>query len=107
MSRLLPLRGDPDGRLVCSECRKTHGDDLARLWLFEFYHDSRGNMVTDPTQMEVRRCGDEIEYREHAPGGRDWKRYPGGTVFCVGCHDSSPTHDYRVFDPCSGEEGAL
>jgi hypothetical protein len=103
VGRMLPLRGDREGRLVCSECWKGHRDDSTWLWLFEQYRDADGKMSTAPERFELRQQGETLESRERAPGAQEWRPFPGGSVFCVGCHES-PRGSYRVFDPRTGAE---
>jgi len=108
MPRLLPLRGDEEQRLVCSECWQVYGDAIDRTWPFERYRDAGGEQVSALDIFEIRRGGDGVEWRLLGVGGPGaWQPFPGGTIYCKG-EPCRVVHigNYRVYDPTTGELGA-
>jgi len=108
MPRLLPLRGDSEHRLICSECRKEYGDDLKRTWVFQRYKGPDGNQVVEVDWFELRRLDGVVQWRTLDRPDKQWLRFPGGTVFCSDANCSvQRIGNYRVFDPETDFEGEL
>ena len=108
MSRMLPLRGDREQRQICSECRKHYGDNMGRAWPFERYRDASGEMVSDPTEFELRVKDGVVQQRVTGPGRHEWTTFPGGTVSCADpvCSPDK-IGNFRVFVPETGDEGSV
>jgi hypothetical protein len=103
MPRLLPLRGDHDRRMICSECRKRYGDDMKRDWPFGAY-DSPAESEMSAISFEIRGTGDSVEWRELAPGTQQWKPLTSRQVICSDCLHASSGRDVLLYDPRTGQQ---